>query len=209
MNIYLIILVGLIVSIALFFVVSSLLKKWNRSNSANNPKDIGTIFYHEDDYCQVQLLPRENYPNLIKQAKNISDLSKNNFDGNGWSEIKIRDEIKVKISDRHILPQSLDETLLKLKSIKHTVVITGYGENHRVLSKNTIGYGEDYIAMYYDFDKVKIQNIWMTNVSSFNENKATKVLLELGKKWNLILMDWNSLELIDLNKKEEIENYLN
>ena len=209
MNIYLIILVGLIVSIALFLVISSLLKKGNRSNSANNPKDIGTIFYHEDDYCQVQLLPMENYPNLIKQAKNISDFSKNNFDGNGWSEMKIRDEIGVKISDRNILPQSLDEILLNLKSIKHTVVITGYGENHRVLSENTIGYGEDYIAMYYDFDKEKIKNIWMTNVSSFNENKATQVLLELGKKWNLILMDWNSLELIDLNNKEEIENYLN
>jgi len=36
----------------------------------------------------------------------------------------------------------------------------------------------------------------------------TKILNDIGEKWSLLLMDWNSLELIDLKDKKQIEKYL-
>ena len=35
----------------------------------------GTIFYHEDDFCQIEIVPKENLSDLLKQADNIADFS--------------------------------------------------------------------------------------------------------------------------------------
>ena len=87
--------------------------------------------------------------------------------------------------------------------------MTGYGNDYRVISEKTIGFGKNYSAIYFDYENGVVKNIWVSNFFEFNQDKLTDVLLEIGKKWNLVLMDWNSSELIDLSNKEMIRKYLN
>lgn len=206
--------VNSLVVIGVILVVAVVI--WTRGNKAQIQIEIpneetraeGTIFYHEDDFCQVQLTPFENLNELIKQAENSSDFAEKYFDGHGYTDIMVREEAKIRLRDKNIHPKELDSILVTVGTDKHTDVITGYGQDHRVESKNTIGYGEDYSAIYYDFIGNSVQNIWMTNVSSLNNDKVSQALFEIGTRWNLLLMDWNSHELVDLKDQDQIKKYL-
>jgi methyltransferase-like protein len=165
----------------------------------------GTIFYHEDDFCQIEIVPKENVSDLLKQADNIADFKAEK----GYWDIYVREENKVSLKSRKIEKTELEKILTELGTKKHTEVITGYGSNYRVKSENTIGYGKKYSAVYFDFENDKVQNIWITNIFGINHDKVVDVLSNIGKKWNLVMMDWNRSELIDLTNKEMINKYLN
>lgn len=164
----------------------------------------GTIFYHEDDFCQIEIVPKENLSHLLKEADNIADFSAEN----GYSDIYVREENKVRLKSREIDKTELEKLLTELETEKHTEVITGYGSDYRVKSENTIGFGKEYSAVYFDFENGKVENIWITNLFGLNHDKVVDVLSKIGEKWNLVLMDWNSSELIDLSNKEMINKYL-
>ena len=164
----------------------------------------GTIFYHEDDFCQIEIVPKENLPDLIKQAENISDFTTEN----GYSDIYVREENKVSLKSKNINKSKLESLLTKLGTEKHTEITTGYGSEYRVKSENTIGFGKDYSAIYFDFENDYVENIWITSPFGLNQDNLSNVLYEIGKSWNLVLMDWNRSELIDLTNRKMIEKYL-
>ena len=164
----------------------------------------GTIFYHEDDFCQIELVPKENLSYLLQQADNIEDFTAEN----GYAKIYVREENKVSLKSRKIDKLELEILLTELGTEKHTEVITGYGSDYRVKSENTIGFGKEYSAIYFDFDNDKVNNIWITNLFGLNREKVVDVISRIGAKWNLVMMDWNRSELIDLSNKEMINNYL-
>jgi methyltransferase-like protein len=164
----------------------------------------GTIFYHEDDFCQIEIVPKENLSDLLKQADNIDDFTAEN----GYSDIYVREENKVSLKTKQIDKTELENLLAKLGTEKHTEIITGYGSDYRVKSENTIGFGKDYSAVYFDFDNESVNNIWITNLFGLNHENVVNVLSEIGEKWNLVMMDWNRSELIDLSNKKMIEKYI-
>ncbi|KSA11582.1 hypothetical protein [Maribacter dokdonensis] len=164
----------------------------------------GTIFYHEDDFCQIEIVPKENLSDLLKQADNINDFTAEN----GYSDIYVREENKVSLKTKQIDKSELENLLAKLGTEKHTEITTGYGSDYRVKSENTIGYGKDYSAVYFDFDNELVNNIWITNLSGLNNENVIKVFSEIGEKWNLVMMDWNRSELINLSNKKMIEKYI-
>jgi len=169
-------------------------------------KEYGTIFYHEDDYCQVQLLPKENYFELLKQAENVDDFSEEHFDGTGFTDIMVRDESTFKLCNKSIQIKELDGILESIELPKHIEVSTGITPSE-MESKNTIGYGENYNGIFYDFEDGIVQNIWSSNLVSLDSVHLQKALNQIGVKWKLLLMDWNSLTLVDLQNTAQIEKY--
>ena len=168
----------------------------------------GTLFYHEDDFCQIQLLPAENLSWLLEEAENVADFAEVHFVGGGYSDLLTRTGAKVALRERKIPVAELDLILNKLQTTRHTEITTGYGERYRIASPHTIGYGHDYSAIYFDFKNDLVENIWMTNIFALDSEHLKSVLLELGKKWNLFLMDWNALKLIDLRNEQQVIQYL-
>lgn len=168
-----------------------------------------SFFYHEDDYCQIQLLPIENYPELIKQAENISESSKLNFDGSGYKNIVIRANQRTLLKDRGVKNRELEKLLSKLKVERHNIVTTGFGFSYRVQSKNTVAYGKEPSGILYDFDNQteEVENIWLINPSRLESVELQTVISEIAKKWNLVLMDWNSLTLLDWENLDDVDTY--
>ena len=197
--------IGIIIAIfALIYFTKSNTKTGHSELTKTEYRAKGTIFYHEDDFCQIEIVPKENLSDLLKQADNIADFSAEN----GYSDIYVREENKVSLKSREIDKTELEKLLTELGTEKHTEVITGYGSDYRVKSENTIGFGKEYSAVYFDFENDKVKNIWVTNLFGLNHDKVVDVLSKIGEKWNLVLMDWNSSELIDLSNKEMINKYL-
>ncbi len=167
-----------------------------------------SIFYHEDSFCQVEVLPKENYNELIKEAESIKGFSDNSFDGVGYKDIVVRNNPYLELKQRKINPVELDAIISKYPLKKYTNITTGIKPGE-IVSKNTIGYSEENTKIFYDYDHNVVNNLWLIYPTLGKVEVIVPILYEIGKKWDLLLMDWESSELINLSNKEEIENYIN
>lgn len=171
-------------------------------------KENDFVFFHEDDYCQVQILPKENWNSLLNQCKAIDEFSENNKATIGYSDMYVREDEESPLLKRAIPVEELDTILSKLNAKRYTNVKTGYGSYGRPCD-DTIGYNKENSAIYYSFKNEVVEDIWLDYIGDFNPDLLSKVLDEVGKKWELILVDWNELVIVDLINKEHIHEYLN
>lgn len=173
--------------------------------------DIDKLYFHEDFYCQVELLPRENLSSIEKENGKISNFAQKNFIGFGFSDIYVRNAQKLKTLDRKIKLSDFEELLLESGFQKYSNVYSGYGSFEEEC-KNTLGFKLDTSVIYCDFENVLIKNIWIDNFrfrnSSDKKEQLINGLFAIAQKWNLILNDWDLLETFDLMNKSEIERYI-
>lgn len=180
----------------------------------NNKKEqkinvIKTIFYHEDDFRQVELLPTDNREEHPINVKELDTLTKVYSDSFGTNEIFIRNDIsKTKLRQLQINPNDLDQILSLTELERFSKVETGYGQHFRKEHKNCIAFGKSYCAIYYDFNDNIVEHIWLTNHWDLDKTKLASTLHILGLKWNLLLQDWEQTVTIDLKDKNSIIKYL-
>ncbi|HWJ28729.1 MAG TPA: hypothetical protein VNS32_19450 [Flavisolibacter sp.] len=167
-----------------------------------------TLFYHEDDFCQLELSLIENLPLFQAESEKINDLTAKDSGKHGFTEIYVRNDNRIKLSQRRIKPSELEELLLASGLEKFPAVTTGYGQSYRVVRKRTIGFGSDYFAFFFDYNYGVVQHIWLTGFLGSDEEKLIELMHQIGLKWNLILMDWNQTTVIDLRSRDNIRNYL-
>ena len=79
--------------------------------------------------------------------------------------------------------------------------------------EKTKAFGISDFVIFYDIKESIVNNIWIDyqNFDSDNfrnlEENILEILSEIGTKYNLILVDWNKLEIVDLKNKIEIKKY--
>ncbi len=56
-------------------------------------------YFHEDDYCQIEILPIDNLKFCLKQAGKISEFSEKHQNGIGWDAMYVREENPRKLSE--------------------------------------------------------------------------------------------------------------
>lgn len=184
-------------------------KKSSRPKSLESIIEGPTIFYHEDDYRQVEIVPNDNLAELEDESKKVNDFTKEHFDGSGYTDIYVRsDNNKTELKQRLISPNDLEHKLEILGLDRIPNVLTGYGQTYRELHMDCIAFGKDYSAIYYDFKDEVVQGIWLTNHWSMDRRRLSKCLHQIGKKWKLLLQDWNLNATVDLSDEQAIDDYL-
>ena len=169
-----------------------------------------TIFYHEDDYRQVEIIPNDNLSILKTESDKVDLFAMEHFDGSGFTGTYVRnDENMTKLKQRRIDPNDLEEILSLLGFDRIVNVLTGYGQDYREQHINCFAFGKDNCAVYYDFQNNVVEHIWFTNHWGMDREKLAKSLHDLGQKWNLFLQDWNLCVTVDLKDKSLIDHYLN
>lgn len=63
-----------------------------------------TKYFHEDDYCQVEILPLENWAYCAKELGLIADFSGKHLapDGGGWTKMYMRGDSQVPTVSKQI-----------------------------------------------------------------------------------------------------------
>ena len=184
-------------------------KKQIQTEKNQQTFDGPTIFYHEDDFRQVEIVPDDNLSTLVTETESVDRFAKEHFDGVGFTEIYIRkDDNKTKLNQRRIAPNDLEKIISSLGLDRIPNVLTGYGPNFREQHKNCVAFGKDYCAVYYDFKDNVVEHIWFTNHWSMDREILAKSLHQLGQEWNLLLQDWNINITVDLSDKNSIDHYL-
>ncbi|MDO6598571.1 hypothetical protein [Tenacibaculum sp. 1_MG-2023] len=175
-------------------------------------EDENSVYFHEDSFCQVEFLPTENLFQLKKENGKIKDFSKKHLDGNGFTDIYQRSEIKIKIIDREIVFNELDLLIKELGFKRIDKVYEGYGSTSWKC-KGCFVYILNEAKIFVSKKDFKVIEFWVDEFRFFEEenikNILAKALFEVGNKYNLILNDWNLTATIDLKNKERIRQYLN
>jgi hypothetical protein len=152
------------------------------------------IYFHEDDYCQQQLLPRGAGAYAEAEIKRIGEFANAHRapGGTGWTDIYVRQEAPVELRtlgiDRALFAQTAAPFLPPFD-----VVYTGYS-SHREECKKTAAWGRSQgCALLADWDEEGIiANVW---AEFFEQEEAsivagTRALAALGKLHPLVYVDW-------------------
>jgi hypothetical protein len=170
-------------------------------------KIIDSIFFHEDDYCLLELLPIQNLPSEISYVQTQSDEN-SYLEGfaNATTDIEYP-LFKLGLTCKQF------EILIK-KDVSYLVgqVYTGYS-SYRELKSNITAYGLGNYVLYAESNNDVISKLWInyTFVSdTFNgyPHVLERTLHELGLKYDLVLFDWSEFIIIILKDKKQLLKYI-
>jgi hypothetical protein len=188
--------------------------KFRKSNktpvSALNPSEYIPSFW-EDDYCQIEIVPFENKTFIQKQVRQIEDLSAKSSTGYGFKETFVRGPMPIPTISKEIRVDYFEWTLTGLQFQKAKHIRFGEREILDCETGNTKAFGFLNFTIFFDTEGEFLKNIWIhigLIVSAPQLDLIQTALYILGKECELVLVDWNSLELTDLANKKQIESYL-
>ena len=168
--------------------------------------------FWEDDYCQIEIVPFENKEFILKTFRQVSDLSNNSITEFGFTETFGRGQMPETTFSKEIRTDYLEQLLTgfefeKAKSINY--------ESHKTLdceNGSTKAYGFSNFTIFFDTEDEFVKNIWLSIsliVSARQYDLIKSALYRLGEDCEMVLIDWNSLELFDLRDRTQINKYLN
>lgn len=172
-------------------------------------KTIDELFFHEDDYLQVEIIPKENF---FQKSKNLNE-TKYNFSQLGITNISSRESAKMPTVNLEIAKDHMIFIIEKYALVKFNKIYSGYGSSTNVIQKKTIAYGFEDYAILFNHNNMIVENIWLLfspklKMPFHNYGNITKTLTSIGKLWNFILIDWNEEVIVDLKTEERIIHYL-
>jgi len=171
------------------------------------------LSFHEDDYKLIELIPNKNY---FYSKKNIEDNKLINDEDNtefGFSSINLIKEQPIKLFDEKVKYKQVNSILNKISSKSTSNISMGYSTSYNSI-KNSKAWGLEYCALLVEYSGRYIKNISLIEVGGDiiikddNPKKLLQALIELGNKYNLILIDWNKDLVVDISNKTKAENYL-
>lgn len=167
------------------------------------------IYYHEDFYRQIELIPEENY---FSTNKYINDLPLTEGSKYGIYNIVERKEQKVKTIDRNIPLSGIKKLLNPLSLFYSDQVQSGYSTAVYNV-ENTVVWGFERYGIFVECNDSYAKNIWLCNSAKFSKENTgkflAKALKSIGEYYALILVDWNKELVVKLDSEQIILDYLN
>ena len=166
----------------------------------------------EDDYCQVEIVPEENKAFINEQSTEITgliDKSRSKFDFAGSFS---RGSMPITTLSKKITVNYLENKLtsFNIPKIEHIRY-----DSTKIINCKTSkikAYGSSSFTIFFDLDELGfIKNIWLSlglivEVKVFHTLQS--FLHSLGEIDGFVLIDWNSLELLNLKDEHQIQKYL-
>ncbi len=184
---------------------------WLKSKNNKPDEKKSGLYMHEDFYCQVELVPRENFADLKAENEKIDEFTQKHSDGQGFTDIYVREGQNIKTSERKISINEFKALMEACGFQKVDEVYHGYS-TYKATCSSTWGFKLDSSAVFCDFKNEMIENIWIDgfrfNRDSEHKEQLINSLFEIGAKWNLLLNDWDLTETFDLRNKKTIEDYI-
>ena len=170
-----------------------------------------SIFFHEDAYCQIELVPISNLIAKQQELKSVEKHFDENFTGDGFLNLYVREPTKHPLSDLNIRKADLENLLAEKALFTFDEVYSGYS-SYRELRKNISGLGYENYVLYYSTDNNIITDIWLDYnwfSATFNNypERLQDTLLKLGMVYETILIDWNEMIMINLKNENDVKNY--
>jgi len=152
------------------------------------------IYFHEDDYCQQELLPREALAFAEAEIKKIAEFADSHRapDGAGRTDVYLRRKPPVTFRALGMKKEEFD-AVISPHLAPFDLVYTGYS-SYRERCKKTAAWGTaTHNALLADWDDEGIiTNVWAQFFDSDEKSlfAASKAVAALGMLHSLIYVDW-------------------
>jgi len=150
------------------------------------------IYFHEDDYCQIELAPIENEEYIKQEIDAINSFSEQHKapNGIGWTEMYMRKEPQCTLKDKLIGINEFEETVGNAIG-KYDEVYTGYS-TYREKCKNTNGYGDDKVKLFVEHNGGIITHIWFDFLLADDETaiRLNDILMKITERYDLLFVHW-------------------
>lgn len=165
-----------------------------------------SICYHEDDYCQIELLPLEAWPFCERQLHQIHEFAEAHREGTYYTDIYLRDES----------PRPLRDVALTLADLDAVVglpcfatVKTNYGQD---VAERTTAWGPDIeCAILADTDdQGVVEHIWLIlePEQPAHAGVMEEAIGRIATRGRLLLVDWSWDLLVNPLNAGELRGYL-
>jgi hypothetical protein len=171
-----------------------------------------TFSLHEDDWGMITLLPAENQGQAEATAQEAAAFGAAHFDGTSWSDVYVLPEPEHPISERRI-PFDALHTLVAEGLVPAEAVLSGYTSQWEECPRCYAfgaGYGGSGALYGYQAGGIVMD---LHVIPPHSDNAAavaffTERLLELGQRYNLILVDWWQDRIVALRDPAAVAAYL-
>jgi hypothetical protein len=167
-----------------------------------------TIFYHEDLYRQIELVPEENY---FAANRFIEQLSPPESSIYGINTINVRSPQKVSLLDRKIKVEEIGNILTPISLSYSENVNKGYGQSSWK-DQNTVVWGFEQFGLFVKKKATIIEAIWLSDSLAFPQLKTSqhlaRAIFSISKPYSLILIDWNKELVCRFRSEIDVKVYL-
>jgi hypothetical protein len=152
------------------------------------------IYFHEDDYCQQELLPRDALAYAEAEVKKIAEFADAHRapDDAGWTDMYVRPKPPVTFHSLRINKEDFD-AIISPHLHPFDLVYTGYS-SYRERCRKAAAWGTDqHNAIFANWDDEGIiTNVWTRFFESDEKSllAAGNAVVALGMVHSLIFIDW-------------------
>jgi hypothetical protein len=169
-----------------------------------------STYFHEDDYCQIELLPiaSENFARHQADASQKFS-SEHEAEGGGWTEVFMLGSPPAGLSSLNIFRSEL-ERCIPGELLTFTNILTGYS-SYREPVKNACAWGrKDDPLIFADFDVLGvIQHVWLSFFGLPQIGVLEEFFSNCAVRWPLILADWAWGKIVPLRDPRALTAYMN
>jgi hypothetical protein len=168
------------------------------------------LYFHEDFYCQVELLPMSALDSSTSEMGEIDAFSNAHWDGNAWTALHVRQD-----QSQHLLSLaiSIDAVAALLDPILEPVtdIYTGFG-SYKELCENTRAWTLPCeTALLADFNAAGlVEHLWLVNEppEPHSVQQLWNALKALSQSGDYFIADWNRTIAVPLANDEMLMRYL-
>ncbi|WP_053058502.1 hypothetical protein [Pedobacter sp. BMA] len=176
-----------------------------------NNEDESLPAFWDDDYCQIEIVPRQNVEHIENSIKQIDEFTASTRTEYGFTDMFVREGLPFPTINKELRTDNFEKLLTEKGFEKATKIrYNGYTIIHCTKTTSN-AYSLPCFSFFYDCDDDFINNIWISIshiTSNDHFNRILGALYELGESCEFVLIDWNSSALVDLANKNQINAYL-
>jgi hypothetical protein len=152
------------------------------------------VYFHEDDYCQQELLPREALRFAEAEVKKIGEFADAHRDPDGaeWTEVYVRPKLPVNFRALGMTKEDI-HAVISAHLLPFDIVCTGYS-SYRERCRNTAAWGTSARnALFAEWDQEGVvTSVWSQFFESDEKSltTASKAMIAIGMVHSLIYVDW-------------------
>jgi len=171
---------------------------------------VGTAFFHEDDYCQVEVLPASARGYCLTEMGRIDEFAEAHWDGAGFTGMYVRGQPPMPLAS---LGTKLAEWELALEPLvaRFSQVLTGYS-SYREPCTSVVGWGfSDGQAVFAGVGEGGLVGpVWLSlnGVTAERVELWSRLLGSLPRAAELVVADWNSSQVVSLADEPGLAAYL-
>lgn len=171
-----------------------------------------SIYFHEDEYCQKEIVPLQNLLSKRNDTDVTREHSEDAFTDNGFTTMSVIEETKYPLGNLKISITEFENILKEHALFYFRQVYTGYS-TYQTLKPDTLAFGFENYALFYQFNSGIITKAWIVysvfsdTLNSYPE-RLQSTLLKLGLVYDLVLVDWNELLTVILKNKTSVTDYV-